>query len=502
MMRRREFELVLPEEVGISSAEIDRLLDTLQVHAEPHGLMMMRHGKIFFEGYWNPYAPGLRHGLQSHSKTYYATGIGVAITNGLIDLDERIVDIFPDDIPDNPSENLMALKVRHVLGMSAGIKDNPPKEGSWLRGLLALPVVYKPGTVFRYDSNLSNLLAYIFEKKMGYSLNRYMRENLYQKIGIDPDNLRCLKNVDGVDCAGGGLLATLEDNIRLMKLYLDGGMCDGQRILSEDYVKEATSALIDNTGFHGITEAGHDYTSGYGFQIWRCRHRNAYRADGHYGIYTIVCPDEDIVLSITETEYGKVLNQYKTLEAIWTFIDSIQGDTVLDPGDAAKWLSHRATRLALPRPQYAPYSSNQKMLDNVRWKVCQGRFSFDDTTTYMMLGRMAPAPSISEFRLHFMEGACEMELLEGEKKSSVIFAMDGTYHFGYREEPGRTFTKTCCYAAWVDDSTLKLVFRWLEGCYGTCTRLKLTPGGLDIICTDIGRINEAESEIIRAIRVE
>ena len=46
---------------------------------------------------------------------------------------------------------------------------------------------------------------------------------------------------DGMETGGGGLLATLEDNLRLMKLYADGGVWEGERILAEDYVKSATS---------------------------------------------------------------------------------------------------------------------------------------------------------------------------------------------------------------------------------------------------------------------
>ena len=268
-MEKREFERVTPEAVGVSSAAVERLLDELTRRSEMHGIMLMRHGKVFAEGCWAPYALGLRHALHSHSKTYYATGFGVGVTNGLVSIDERLVDIFPDDLPKNVSDNLASLKVRHVLGMSAGFDKNPSLKGNYLRNILATPVEHEPGTFFRYNSHLSNLLAIIFEKKTGIPLGEYMRENLYEKIGIDPDNVRCLKDIDGVDCSGGGLLTTIEDNVRLMKLYLDGGVFGGERVLSEEYVRLATGALVDNVGTRGIMTPGHDYTSGYGFQIWR-----------------------------------------------------------------------------------------------------------------------------------------------------------------------------------------------------------------------------------------
>lgn len=119
---RKEFPRTTPEAVGIPSASVEWLLDRLEEGwTEPHGLMIMRHGKVCAEGWWAPYATGIRHGLQSHTKTYAATAVGIAYTEGLLKLTDRIVDIFPDEIPENPSENLKKLTVRDVLCMGCGM---------------------------------------------------------------------------------------------------------------------------------------------------------------------------------------------------------------------------------------------------------------------------------------------------------------------------------------------------------------------------------------------
>ena len=75
-MKRREFERTTPEGVGLRSEDIEWLLDELESgFTEMHGLMIMRHGKVCAEGWWAPYGPGVRHGLQSLSKTYAATAV-------------------------------------------------------------------------------------------------------------------------------------------------------------------------------------------------------------------------------------------------------------------------------------------------------------------------------------------------------------------------------------------------------------------------------------------
>ena len=151
---RKEFERVAPEAVGIPSAAVEWLLDRLEGggFTEPHGLMLMRHGKVFAEGWWAPYAPGIRHGLQSHTKTYAATAVGIAYTEGLLRLDERVIDIFPEAAPAQPSENLRKLTVRDVLCMSCGMDTMPRPTKDWIRDFLAIPVNHVPGTTYMYNS--------------------------------------------------------------------------------------------------------------------------------------------------------------------------------------------------------------------------------------------------------------------------------------------------------------------------------------------------------------
>ena len=133
-MTRKEFERITPEQAGICSEDIEWLLDQLESGiTEPHGLMIMRHGKICAEGWWSPYAPGISNGQQSHSKTYAATAIGIAYTEGLLKLDERLIDIFPEEAPENPSENLKLLTIHDVLCMGCGMDEMPEPTVNWLQ---------------------------------------------------------------------------------------------------------------------------------------------------------------------------------------------------------------------------------------------------------------------------------------------------------------------------------------------------------------------------------
>src|SRR6187401_1124056 len=103
-----------PETEGVSSKGIIDFLDALSTTKhEMHSIMILRHGKVIAEGWWNPYRPDLKHTLYSCSKSFTATAIGFAVTEKKLSVDDQVISFFPDDAPANPSENLKALRIKH-----------------------------------------------------------------------------------------------------------------------------------------------------------------------------------------------------------------------------------------------------------------------------------------------------------------------------------------------------------------------------------------------------
>ena len=147
---RKELEHISPESQGISSLEVLRLIDELESSgSEMHGIIIMRRGKVISEGWWKPYAPGIIHGSQSLTKTFTGTAFGIAMKEGLLNLDERLVDIFPEYVPQNPPAYLKDLKMRHILTMSAGMEQMPAVyDIEWKRKFFEMPIVHPPGSAF------------------------------------------------------------------------------------------------------------------------------------------------------------------------------------------------------------------------------------------------------------------------------------------------------------------------------------------------------------------
>ncbi|MBQ6333815.1 MAG: serine hydrolase [Erysipelotrichaceae bacterium] len=478
LRHRKPFDRARPEDVGIPSRLVLNYLDKLECcGTQMHGLMIMRHDELITEAFWTPFGPNIRHGLQSHSKTYAGTAIGIAYTKGILKLDERIVDIFPEEVPEEIDENLNSLMIRDLLTMSCGMKQTPVASDHWIRDFLHTPVVDKPGSVFMYNSYASNLLGAIIRKKTGQSLHEFLKNHLFEKIGIDADNLKWMILPDGSEFCAGGLYATLEDNFRLLKLYADGGVWEGERILAEDFVKMATSSQIDTSS--GNEDLDHaDNAKGYGFQLWMCQLHNAYRADGFLGEFTIVLPDLDMIIGITETAMGQHVAQ-KVLNITWDFADKISSGKDIDQDDDAyELLAARLKTLNIGNPVCQPFSriidqinGREYELQSGTWTPFEGNF---------MTGEKSD--NILSFRFDFDEyGFIWSFETQSGRKEKIRFASNGTRFtnlIGKQDDLTRLYLGDAYFA---DDETLIMNGRFVETCIEDSYRLTFNDKKITIV---------------------
>ena len=339
-MYKKELRRAAPEETGIPSARVRALIEDLERETELHGLMLARGGAVIAEGWWAPYTPEMPHILHSLGKSYVSAGVGMAVTEGLIDIEERIVDLFAADFAAlglTPTPMQEKLRVRHLLTMSNGMARQPRLDERLVENYLREPVVCEPGTRFMYNTAGTSLLCEIFRRRVGRQISDYMAEKLFEPIGIETDKLLWMQYKNGLD-ASPGIATTVENNLRLGLLHLQGGCWDGRRYLSEDWVSRATTTQIENAGTSGDFEAN----CGYGYQIWMCSEPGVYRFDGGHGQYVIVSPRHDLVLSLTESA-GSFGAAARVLARVMAFLRELDGnDGTPLPENAAEAAALRA----------------------------------------------------------------------------------------------------------------------------------------------------------------
>ncbi|HEY0374027.1 MAG TPA: serine hydrolase [Amnibacterium sp.] len=332
-----------PSAEGVDAAGIGRFLDALESlpGTQPHGVVLLRHGKVVAEGWWAPFTPERLHLLYSLSKTFTSTALGFALAEGLVGLDDPIVEHFPEFEAEITGPRSRRMRVRDVLPMSSGhlvdmintAAGTDPHEP--VRGFLLHEPESEPGSVFTYNQPATYSIAAIVQKESGQRLLDYLRPRLLDPIGIGQVGWQ--QYPEGRDMGFSGLHATTRDVARLGQLYLDGGRWEGRQVLPEGWAEEVPQKRIDTAP--GETEP--DWALGYGYQIWRSRH--GWRMDGAFGQFCLVLPEQDAVLAITEAAEpaGPVL------DAVWEHLLPAFSDGPLDgSGDAA--LADRLAHLELP----------------------------------------------------------------------------------------------------------------------------------------------------------
>ena len=337
------FEKITPESAGIPSQAIEDYIRASENELDGiHSFVLIRHGDIVAEGYWAPFSADRTHLLFSHSKSFTSTAAGLLADEGKLDLDERLVDIFPELVPEKPDPNLAQLRVRDLLTMNAGQNHEAvflAPDGDWVKAFMSNKIERKPGSGFKYDSCATHVVAAIVEKKTGKKLMDYLEEKFFRKLGITG----AWSNVSptGVACGGWGMNLKTRDLARFGLCYLNEGRWLGEQVISRDWVRLATS-LQTQTKYDRPGDS--DWSQGYGFQFWRCRH-NCFRADGAFGQYTVVMPDKDAVISIT----AGLSDMGKELDLVWKHLLPAMQDQPLPENKAASdALSRHCEALAFP----------------------------------------------------------------------------------------------------------------------------------------------------------
>ena len=288
-LRPRPLPRATPEECGISSAAVERLFKAVQEdpRQRAHDLLLIRHNKVIAEGAFAPYRIDTPHMLYSMSKSITATAVGFALDEGLLALDEKLVDIFSDSLGALVASSLKSATLRHLLTMSTGSRFNEVGsmlDDNWVRMFMETTPKFEPGTEFEYNSLNTYMLAAAVTRRAGMSVCQYLKPRLFDPLHIEEYSWETCPR--GVEKGGWGLSLKAEDAAKIGLLYLNKGVWEGKRLLSEDWVREATKLQIETPRAES--------TDGYGYQIWM-NGRDSYLFNGAFGQYVIVYPEFDAV---------------------------------------------------------------------------------------------------------------------------------------------------------------------------------------------------------------
>lgn len=264
--------------------------------------VIIQHGELLFEQYWDDYSYQSRSNSFSMAKSVVSLAIGCAIDDGRIrSVEQPVSDFFPQFTEFGGT----MLTIRHLLTMSAGMDFqesyttvfSPTTQlyyGNDLNKItFGMQQIEKPGVYFIYQSGVTQLLANIVEKATGENLSTYVSRKLWTPMQAEEDALWSLDRKDGIEKAYCCFNSNARDFARFGQLILNGGTWNGQRIISESYLREATTA-DSSLIFQEIDRPNRHY----GYQFWILE-KNGMRIPylrGMLGQYVFAIPDRNAVV--------------------------------------------------------------------------------------------------------------------------------------------------------------------------------------------------------------
>lgn len=261
----------------------------------------------YFDPTWHPYLHGTDlHTMQSISKTVTSAIIGIAVTRGdfKAGLETPVLSYFDVAKVKNVDDRKRRMTLRNVLTMTTGLAwledvpyDDPRSDSSlmeatddWVQYVIDKPMAQEPGVVFNYSSGATELLAYIFQKETGQDIDAYGEKYLFAPLGIRHYWKRTYRGVIDTE---GGLYLSGADLAKIGYLYLNAGVWDGKRYISEAWVRQSLTPAID-TGWQGLK---------YGFKWWLQPSKDGkgyiWHGIGFGGQRLMVFPGEQLIATFT-----------------------------------------------------------------------------------------------------------------------------------------------------------------------------------------------------------
>lgn len=277
-----------------------------------NAFLIIRDGKIVLENYRNNTDADTRFIGFSMSKSITSMLIGIAVDRGLIG---SIDDLAVKYAPEFKGSGYDGATIRQILEMRSGVDyeerydfgENPSlaaiihenaivqNKERFADRVRATKRKAEPGSRFNYATLDTAVLGRVLEHATGQSISKFMSENLWEPAGMERDGFWIADGPPGVgrELNGMGYNATLRDFGRLGQLMLDGGKIGGRQIISEDWVRAATT--MKSHPADAAISIGSD--GGYGFQWWKVDDNpGAFSAVGLQGQFIYVHPASRTVI--------------------------------------------------------------------------------------------------------------------------------------------------------------------------------------------------------------
>jgi CubicO group peptidase (beta-lactamase class C family) len=285
------------DEVNINQVPITDMVTRIRdgEYREVHSMLLFKDGKLVFEEYFKGHrfayeAPDhhgelvawnrtMLHRIMSVTKSVCSACVGIAVDKGFIgSVHQSIFDYLPDH-QHFEKDGKGEITIEHLLTMRSGLDwnewalpySNPNNDvimsyqaEDAIAYYLNKPLSDKPGVRFNYSGGCNILLGEIIKNAAGLNLDEFSGKYLFEPLGIDP--YYWIQYNNGTIDAGGGLRIKPRDMMKIGVAFLNGGMWNGQRVISEEWVEKSATPFPGNSWLNDWND--HYGMKGYSYMWW------------------------------------------------------------------------------------------------------------------------------------------------------------------------------------------------------------------------------------------
>jgi len=294
------WRIASPESQGIDSQSLTAAVEQVRQRGlGVHSILVVRHGYAVLDAHFYPYDGSVPHDLASVTKSLTSVLTGIAVGQGLVKLDRKVLEFFPEERPESPGEPKARMTVGNLLHMESGLDcgylpgeqelEQMKRSANWVQFALALPMKYEPGTHSAYCSPGYHLLGSVIAAAARQSELEFGRGHLFAPLGIR--DVIWSDDPQGRSHGWGDSHLFPKDLAKIGYLYLHGGQWDGRQIVPADWVALATTPATAGRGAPGAL--GIEWNASNG------SNGRQYGGTGRGGQSLIVWPELDMVVAIT-----------------------------------------------------------------------------------------------------------------------------------------------------------------------------------------------------------
>jgi CubicO group peptidase (beta-lactamase class C family) len=281
--------------------------------------IVIRDDTIVYEKYFNGYQRDSINTSFSAAKSFVSTLVGIAIDEGFIGSVDYPITMY---LPELRGRGFDDITIRHLLKMSSGIKyqEFPFLNGDdaktyyfpdlrWL-ALKDTSVTGPPGQQFLYNNYHPLLLGLILERATHQSVAGYLEQKIWKPLGMEfPASWSLDSAQSGFEKMESGINARAIDFAKFGRLLLNKGNWNGEQIVSETWVNEATLPASASPQFWNISDWAQSERVYYGY-MWYARLKQDGSSDfwawGRYGQLIYIAPQDKIVIVRFGSQDGAV----------------------------------------------------------------------------------------------------------------------------------------------------------------------------------------------------